>query len=70
MDYLGTRPCGCAIAWCSGDSPQADTARAVSDMIRDGLDVERVTTEEARRRIGWCPAHRAERAVKQESLAL
>lgn len=69
LDYIGTRPCGCVPFWVSADLPARDIAKEVARAIRDGLNIERVTTEESRRRIGWCAVHRASR-VSQESLAL
>lgn len=68
LDYLGVKPCGCAVAWCSGDQKPRDVAQSVGQMIRDGMDVVRVTTEESRRRLGVCT--HVERPVKQEELAL
>lgn len=68
LDYLGTRPCGCAPAWCSGDLPLREVARAVAQMIRDGLNVERVTTEESRHRVGFCAVHQRQRPEQQEEL--
>ena len=49
MTYIAKRPCGCIVA-ASVDNPErrADVAEFVSDCIREGYTVERVTTEDCR----------------------
>ena len=68
LDYLGVKPCGCAVAWVAAENRPGDIAREVAHWIRDGYDVQRVTTDEARRRLRMC-IH-VSRPAKQEELAL
>lgn len=48
--YIGRMPCGCVMA-CVIDMANKMTAKAVSDMIQDGMTVERVTMEKFRAEI-------------------
>ncbi len=45
--YIGTKPCGCRIAFCI-DDPQFvnDTAEAVAEFIQSGLTITRVPISE------------------------
>ena len=54
LDYLGVKKCGCAVSWVSAEVSPEHLADSVAQMIRDGLDVQRVTTEEARVRLKIC----------------
>ena len=42
MSYIGRAECGCIVACCV-DNPfhKKDTAKALSDFIKDGLTIER-----------------------------
>lgn len=68
LDYLGVKPCGCAVAWISGDNIKRDTAREVAKWIRLDYDVQRVTTDDARTRLRQC-VH-GPRPMTQEGLGL
>lgn len=54
LDYIGVKACGCVVAWASCENRSGDLAKTVGAWIRDGLSVERCTTEEARRRVHRC----------------
>lgn len=57
--YIGRCSCGCgAIRGASVDLPahKDETAKFVADLIRDGMQVERVPVETARAEFGECRA--------------
>lgn len=69
LDFLGVTPCGCAVAWISAEhSTRSQVAKEIAQWILDGYRVERVTTDESRRRLMGCK-HKS-RPAKQEELAL
>ena len=53
--YIGREKCGC-VTCTVVDSPEfrKDTARYVARWLREGMDVERVSVEEARQLIKFC----------------
>ncbi len=53
-DYVGVKPCGCWVSWCSARMPAKDRAKEVGAWIRGGLGVERATTDEARSKMAPC----------------
>lgn len=55
LDYIGVKRCGCIRTWCSSDNPPRHLARTIARWIREGLSVERCSTDEARQRIKKCP---------------
>lgn len=59
--YIGLCKCGVATTMTMYVPGQADrTARHVSDAIRDGLTIERVTVEVARSLFGHCTCAKTE----------
>lgn len=54
--YIGRKPCGCVVA-AAVDNPEyvQRTAHTVAQFVKDGLAVERVTTEVARELLRICP---------------
>jgi hypothetical protein len=68
LDYLGVKPCGCAVAWQSAENKRPHIAKEIAHWIMLGYDVQRVTTDEARVRLKMC-VH-VPRPMKQEELAL
>ena len=53
--YIGTKPCGCTVAGCLDmDTHKKDTAKFVSDCVKDGLTVERVLVGDARTKLQTC----------------
>lgn len=69
LDYVGRNAQGQVVCWCSADSGRKDLARTVSGWIRDGLDVERMSTEEAKAELArTIAARKAE--PKQEEMGL
>lgn len=52
--YVGVKPCGCWVNWCSSKVPAKDLAKTVAAWARSGLSIERCTTEEARERLSEC----------------
>jgi hypothetical protein len=55
MSYIGRCKCGEIIA-ATVDDPRhkKDTIREINDWLRDGLDIERVTTDYVREHFGRC----------------
>jgi hypothetical protein len=54
MDYCGQKRCGCVVTWCSSAMPPLHRNKELRRWERDGLEVIRVTTEEARTRLRPC----------------
>ena len=53
-DYVGVKSCGCHVTWASVELPKKELARVIAEWIKNGLDVRRMTTEEARKKIAPC----------------
>lgn len=67
LDYVGVRSCGCVVSWLSATHmKRPEIAKEVAHWIREGLEVQRMTTDESRKRLVDCP-HRT-RPSKQEVL--
>ena len=67
MSYIGRAECGCIVACCV-DNPfhKKDTAEALSDFIKDGLTIERVTVQFVRENFGC--KHRKDNPQKAKML--
>lgn len=68
--YVGRKPCGC-IGAAFVDKPEhaKDIAREVASWIRDGLTVERMTTEEVRA-ADWKCTHTTALTAQSDQLAM
>jgi hypothetical protein len=68
MSYIGVKPgCGCVVAAVVDDPRHAaQTRKDVSEFMRWGLTIERVTTEDVRRRFRKCT--HGNRPAKQPAL--
>ena len=55
MCYIGIKECGCVVAACV-DNPEhkKDTAKNISDWIKDGWTTERIPVEDTRNRLSSC----------------
>lgn len=62
--YIGTKPCGCTVSACV-DSPDhvKDTAKFVSDCIKDGLTVDRVPLGDAQTKLKQCKCNNKEKEM-------
>lgn len=56
--YIGRAWCGCVVA-ARLDRGDSRTASAVAEMIRDGLTVERVLTEDVEGMLDWDCKHKS-----------
>lgn len=65
LDYVGRLPCGCYVVWISHKLGAKSIAKEVATCIRKGLSVERMSTEDARKKVNAC-IHRE----KQKELAI
>jgi hypothetical protein len=56
LDYVGVcRGCGTIVSWAHRSLPKKDLQRHVKEVVGcEGLSLERVSTEESRRRFGIC----------------
>jgi len=63
MTYIGRKPCGC-IRFAMVDNPEhkREVAKEIAHAIRDGLAIERVTTEYVRETAWTCAAHKVTKA--------
>lgn len=60
LDFVGRARCGCVRAWCSGTVKGRHRSQNLREFERDGLTLERMTTEEARAALQIvCPHDRA-----------
>ena len=68
MCYIGIKKCGCVVAACV-DNPEhkKDIAKNISDWVKDGLTIERISVEDARNRLSCCKCDEVQ-ATKQEDL--
>lgn len=66
LDYIAKcQHCGRCVAWSSGEMPTKELSKEVASWVRDGLQIERVTTEVARA-LEWrhsddCPTNKPKR---------
>lgn len=37
LDYVGVKPCGCWVSWCSSDMPAKDRAKEIAAWVRAGV---------------------------------
>jgi len=70
LAYIARRPgCGCL---CFASTPEAikdaETARSVATMLREGYSIERMTYEAVRKESWECAACRPARLMKQAPL--
>jgi len=49
LDYVCLKPCGCMGMWMSGELNKKDLAKDLSKAVKEGLDIQRVTTEQAKK---------------------
>ena len=55
ISSIGTKPCGCVVAFVADDPAYAkDTAECVAEFIRDGYTISRVPVDEVRAKICRC----------------
>ena len=66
LDYVGRKPCGCYVVWLSHKLPAKVLAKDIAWCVRSGLSVERMSTEDARRKVNACTHEKAK--DKQRSL--
>lgn len=63
--YIGLRPCGClAMAIVDNLEHRKDVAREVGKAIREGLNVQKVSTETVRTMPWKCKLHQSQKQLK------
>lgn len=52
LDYVAVAKCGCVLAWCSSRTQPKELAKDIAGWVRGGMSVERMTTADAREKLG------------------
>ncbi len=68
--YIGRAPCGCIRSACVDNEivGKKDVAKAVAEMVRYGLTVDRVTIEDVRADKTWKGCEKCDPPAKQKNL--